>query len=322
LTFSTTPPLLEFWEAPRLIVPTSTFAFPNPSPILYTRAFIPWAGSATTELLLEGPTAYQCLSFLLFPSLLKLYLRCQSSSCSGLQHPKMDRRLDPHLQRIVDNATGMNNNKAQEGEFTYFSEERQPVDWSFRAGPVRPPQEHTSFNEFGQLPSSYCALSPYKFSTSDRVPLDGPYHTHPPPFTGSNRVSLAPRNIYNQPDQEPRTLSNADNHFRFTQNLREGAPMNPALPRPNMMQQSEPTAPQRSTLFSQRHPNSQSLDSIDHLANAMWIQKSVPPLQTEPAPPNFFHRRHPSGINRLQPQRQQVTPPFNLSKSLATFLCL
>jgi ATP-dependent DNA helicase HFM1/MER3 len=61
----------------------------------------------------------------------------------------MDRRLDPHLQRIVDNATGMNNDRAQKGDFTYVSKERQPIDWSFRAGPVRPPQEHTSFNEFG-----------------------------------------------------------------------------------------------------------------------------------------------------------------------------
>jgi hypothetical protein len=55
-----------FREESRLIVPTSTFAFPNPSPILYTRAFTPWAGSATTELLLEGPAAYQCLFFLPF----------------------------------------------------------------------------------------------------------------------------------------------------------------------------------------------------------------------------------------------------------------
>jgi len=262
---------------------------------------------------------------IVFPSCLLFFLQAISALSAVVvlwtSTSQMDRRLDPHLQRIVDNAAGLNNNRAQEEDFTYVSKERQPVDWSFRAGPVRPPQEHISFNEFGQLPSAYCALSAYKFSTSDRVPLDGPYHTHRPPFAGSNRVSLAPRNIYNQPDQEPRTLSNADNHFRFTQNLREGAPMNPALPRPNMMQQSEPTAPQRNNLFSQRHPNSQSLDSIDHLANAMLIQKPVPSLQTEPAPPNFFHRRHPSGINQLQPQRQQVTPPFNLSKSSATFLC-
>jgi ATP-dependent DNA helicase HFM1/MER3 len=117
-------------------------------------------------------------------------------------------------------------------------------------------------------------------------------------------------------------LSSADSHSRFAQNLREGMSMNVAPPRSNNMQQSVPTAPQRNTLFSQQQNNPQSLDSIDQLANAMLTQNLVPTLQAEPAPPNFFHRRQPSGINQLQPQKQQVTPPFNLSESPTSFLHL
>jgi hypothetical protein len=148
-------------------------------------------------------------------------------------------------------------------------------------------------------------------STSGRVPFDAQYHSHPAPVTGSNRLSLAPRNMYNQPDQEPRALINANNHFRFAQNLREGMPMNP--PRSNKMQQLGPAPPHRDGLFDKQQTNSQSLDSIDQLANAMLMKKSMPPLQTDSSAGNFFHGRQPRRVNQLQPQKQQVTPPFNLS---------
>jgi ATP-dependent DNA helicase HFM1/MER3 len=227
----------------------------------------------------------------------------------------MDRRLDPHLQRIVDNATGMNSNNLQERNFTYASVEQPSAGWGFGPGPRHPPQEHSSFNDFGRLFPADFMLYADDFSTSERVPFDAPDHSHPAPVTVSNRLSFAPRTIRNQPVQEPRTLSNSDNHFRFTQNLREGIPMNPALPRSNKMQQTGPAAPQRNGLFAQQQNNSQPLDSIDQLANAILMQKSIPPVQAESAVDNFFHDCQPSGLNQLQPQKQQVTPPFNLCKS-------
>ena len=61
----------------------------------------------------------------------------------------MDRRLDPHLQRIVDNATGMNSKGSQEGNFTYASEEQPSAGWGFRPGPRHHAQEPSSFNDFG-----------------------------------------------------------------------------------------------------------------------------------------------------------------------------
>ncbi len=83
---------------------------------------------------------------------------------------------------------------------------------------------------------------------------------------------------------------------------------------PNLMQHFGPTA-QRNAPLSRQQITSQPLDSIDQLANAMLMQKSMPPVQTDAAPANFFHGHgvHPSTVNQLQPQKQQVTP-FNLSK--------
>jgi len=145
-----------------------------------------------------------------------------------------------------------------------------------------------------------------------RAPFDALYHVQPAPPTGSNRLSFAPRNIYHQPSQEHITLSNADNHFRFAQNLRGGVPINPAPPRPNNAQLLAPREQKRNNLFSQQN-NAQSLDSIDQLANAMLLQKSMPHSQTESQRANVFQGSHPPRINQLQPQRQQVTSPFNLS---------
>lgn len=151
------------------------------------------------------------------------------------------------------------------------------------------------------------------FSTLGRAPFDAPYHTQPAPVPVPNRLSLAPRNRYHHSEQEPRTLNNADNHFRIAQNLRDGMPLSSAPPRSYNTQRPGPMALQRNALFSQQQTNSQSLDSIDQLANAMLMQKSLPPVQMEPAQTNDFRGLPSSRVNQLQPQLQQVTPPFNLS---------
>ena len=227
----------------------------------------------------------------------------------------MDRRLDPHLQRIVDNATGMNSKGSQEGNFTYASEKQPSAGWGFRPGPRHHAQEPSSFNDFGWLHLFVSNLTADDLSTSGRVPFDAPYHSHPAPLTGSNRLSLAPRKNYNQPEQESRILINADNHFRFAQNLREGVPINPAPPRTNLMQHLGPTV-QRSAELFRPQTTSQPLDSIDQLANAMLMRKSMPPVQADAAPAKCFHGHgiQPSTVNQLQPQIEQVTPPYNLSK--------
>ncbi|KAE9373450.1 P-loop containing nucleoside triphosphate hydrolase protein [Stipitochalara longipes BDJ] len=225
----------------------------------------------------------------------------------------MDRGLDPHRQRIVDNATGMYSNDSQEQDYGFSSRETHSTDWIFGSGPLQPPQDHASFNDFGQLHFIYYKLLTDKCSISGGIPFDAPYHTHAATLAGSNRVSLAPLSIYNHPNQQPRTLSNADNHFRSAQNLREGRPINVAPLRPSQIQQPEPMPPRRTPLFPQQQTIPQPRDSIYQLANAMLMQNSMPSLQTQPTPPNFFHHRQPSRTNQLQPKKQQITPPLNLS---------
>jgi hypothetical protein len=260
-------------------------------------------------------------AFSIFPQTISdLHTPLPAFAVSRTLKSKMDRRLDPHLQRIVDNATGMNNNRPKERHNTYITEWQHPVDWSFRTGLMQPTQEHAPFKELGKLPPTNCVVSSDNISTSDRVPFGVPPHINPPPFTSSNRVSLAPQNIYNLPYQDSRMLENSGNDFRFAQHLHEGAPMT-RPPRPNIMQQSVISASQRSILFSQERSNSQPVDSIDHLANAMLTQKLAPSLQRELTPSNSFYRRQLRRINQLQPQKQQVTPPFNLSMPPAIFPC-
>jgi ATP-dependent DNA helicase HFM1/MER3 len=177
-------------------------------------------------------------------------------------------------------------------------------------------------SQFKSMLPSTTSVSYHKFillqlltnlSFTGRAPFDAPYRVQPASLTGANRLSLAPRNIYHQSNQEPRTLSNADKHFRFAHNLREGVPVSHAPPRANNMQGLGPMRQQRNDLFSQQPSSLQSLDRINQLSNAILMQKSMSPSQTKPEPANFFQGLPPNRINQLPPQRQQVTPLFNLS---------
>lgn len=151
-----------------------------------------------------------------------------------------------------------------------------------------------------------------------------------PPSTIRPRLSFAPTSMYRQPEREPRTITNADNQFRVTQNLRNGVPLSQGLPRQLSIDYMDPISP---------------------LATAMLTHQSMPPrqpqtmqginwdLQLGPVPPigppsptnmlaqqsmmqrqptighaNFLQKLQANRPNQLQPQRQQVTPPFNISK--------
>jgi len=133
---------------------------------------------------------------------------------------------------------------------------------------------------------------------SARPYFDSPRPPLPGPNTGPSRLSIAPRGLYNKPEKEPRTITNADNHFRFAQNLRQGVPLSQKPPsRPAPTQQAAPIA---------------------QLADAMLLPRQLPQLpqahpQPEPESMNFFQPLQPRFPNPLQPQKQQITPPFNLS---------
>jgi hypothetical protein len=112
----------------------------------------------------------------------------------------------------------------------------------------------------------------------------------PPAKEGPKRLSLAPRNIYNnQQDIEPSYITNADHHFKFGQNPRYGLPMT--------QQHLPPAVPVQSP--------------ISQLATNM-LHKTV--LQPSPGSAIFSQGIHPGRFKQLQPPKQQFTPPFNLSK--------
>lgn len=128
-----------------------------------------------------------------------------------------------------------------------------------------------------------------------------------PPFPGATagraRLSFAPQGLHSYSEREPRTINNADNHFRFAQNLRQGLPLNQATsPRPPITQQS---------------------DQISQLANAMLLQRQIPRQNPRSGlePTSSSHRSQRRVPNPLQPQKQQITPPFNLSEHYFSFPC-
>ena len=208
----------------------------------------------------------------------------------------MDKELDHYLQKIIDNATGVTN-QGSSGLNT-ASVEPQSADWRFGPAPRKSGQETAAFSDFGQIISTS-----HQLHETNKLHLQGRssfnYEPSHHPLSNAStipaRISLVPRSIYNKPHREPRTITNADNHFRFAQNLRQGLPVNQAAPRSNNMQQYSP---------------------ISQLANNMLMQRpmQMPVPQDTPDPADAFAELHPSRINQLQPQRQQVTPPFNLSK--------
>ena len=73
----------------------------------------------------------------------------------------MERGLDPHLQRIVNNATAAGN---QEGRFGFAPEEYRSSEWSFGPGPRQPVQQmqdSVSFNDLGEFISTQGSLEKF-----------------------------------------------------------------------------------------------------------------------------------------------------------------
>ncbi|KAF4626366.1 hypothetical protein G7Y89_g11796 [Cudoniella acicularis] len=193
---------------------------------------------------------------------------------------KMDKGTDPYTQRIRENATGFPSQDQHGSGFTFAPAEPRATEWGFGPGPA-------SRNTLPETSS---------FNDSVTGPFTSPQQALLPSNTVQSRLSLAPRNIYSQLGKEPRSITNADNHFRFAQNLRQGAPIDNSRPRP---------------------PNPPAIDTIDQLANAMLMQRQnyrhIPLASADPGPANFLQQPHTRIPNPLQPQKQQVTPPFNLS---------
>jgi ATP-dependent DNA helicase HFM1/MER3 len=212
----------------------------------------------------------------------------------------MNRGMDRHLKRIMDmdNATDGHGSSRPERALNYSFNDARPTEYSSQPTSGQPDQDPMLLNDIGKL--SCCVSLVYRVlnwvSLLDRGSYDS--ESSRKPLTTSNtapsRLSLAPRNIHAQSGNEPRTITNADNHFRFAQNLRQGLPVNRV-------------APPQANNFS----NHQTQSPLTQLANNMLLQRPMPQASPEV---NLFQGMNPSRLNQLQPRRQEITPPFNLSK--------
>ncbi|TVY57869.1 ATP-dependent DNA helicase MER3 [Lachnellula cervina] len=193
------------------------------------------------------------------------------------------RGVDRHLQRIIDQAGGsggFHNHYQRTSSFDFPSAEPHNTEYSFGHGPRHTSQEPSTFNDPAQ-----------SYVDTPRPPL-------PAPNTSRGRFSFPPRRSYDQPSREPRTITNADNHFRFAQNLHQNVPIS---------QQPPP-----------RPANSQETDTISQLATSMLQGRQVSQPRTRPEPMNYLQPLQPRQPNPLQPQMQQITPPFNLNGFIHT----
>ena len=93
-------------------------------------------------------------------------------------------------------------------------------------------------------------------------------------------------------------MMNADQHFKFTQNLRQGLLVIREAPITN---------------------NTQAEIALDQLATNIFLQNPMP--QHIPEPVGMSRNVHDSRINDLEPQMQQVTQPFNFGKRFI-FYCI
>ncbi|KAH9216380.1 Sec63 Brl domain-containing protein [Leptodontidium sp. 2 PMI_412] len=220
----------------------------------------------------------------------------------------MERQPDRHIQRLLQTAATYDlPNGRSKG---YQQEERIQSEWRFAPGPG------------------------LRQSVQEPAPLSNTYGLD----LSGTRLSFAPPTMYNQPEREPRTIINADNHFKFTQNLRNGAALSQALPKQLSMQSTDPVSPlatamltqqsmplrqtqpllgiNRDLQFSQaqsRHETMAPNGAPDPSPTDFLMQQSMIHGQPTLGCGNFFPGSHSNRLSQLQPQRQQVTPPFNLN---------
>jgi ATP-dependent DNA helicase HFM1/MER3 len=212
--------------------------------------------------------------------------------------------MDRHLQRIMDNAVDENGSSSPEQALNYALTTARPAEYSFQSTSRQPDQNSKLLNDFGNLfrcSSSGCSMLT-GISRTDRVSY-GSESSHQPITTlntASTRLSLVPRNIYTQPESEPKAPTNAENNFRFAHNLRQGIPANRVPPPPQ----------------TNNFPNQQVPSPLTQLANNMLLQRPVPQASPEV---NLFQGHSLNRLSLLQPRRQEITPPFNLSEYPAMF---
>ena len=208
------------------------------------------------------------------------------------------------MDNAADGTSAINGSNRAEQSLNYTFTDARPAEYNFQSTSRQSGQDPTLLSDFGRPPhwpsTVYGTLT--RFSSPDRSSYgsESSRQSLRTLNTAPTRLSLVPQNIYTRLDGELRVLSNADSHFRFAKNLRQGLPVNRVPP------------PQPTNNFF----NHQAPSPITQLANNMLLQKPMPQASPEV---NLFHGLNPNRLNQLQPRRQEITPPFNLSEYLALF---
>ncbi|CAG8956625.1 hypothetical protein HYFRA_00011936 [Hymenoscyphus fraxineus] len=210
----------------------------------------------------------------------------------------MERDIDPYLQSILDDAKGLHRQE-QARAFNLPPMDSQMSEWKFTPSSRRSLTEPDIFDRSSKTRFCCCAIGSNMNANKYHVaavaaprPMFGSsYQTQQSRASAPNRVSLPPRNLYDQQDADQGVSENADSHFTFQQVARPNTSIHQGYPR---FQNSQPQP-----------------DQTDRLLNAMLTQTMMPlqPHGRFSEPQGFFH--HP---------QQPVNPTLNPLRSLQSQL--
>jgi hypothetical protein len=225
---------------------------------------------------------------------------------SQLHDNMMDRELDPSLQQILDNASGIHHQDTERSFANDHFNNEPPLGFTFQPAPPRQHgQGSSSIREQTVQGHHYNGSRYLSRSTSDTQELQPPA-----PYLATNiqgRLTFPPRHshVFQQADSEAfnnnvtsRVLTSADNYFKVLQDLDQSVPR---------------SHPPLSRIPTSRLSQNQQPSPITQLANNMFSQTSMPLPRSNPFMSQNIFQTETNKIRELQPQKQQFTPPFTLS---------
>ncbi|RKF59431.1 ATP-dependent DNA helicase MER3 [Erysiphe neolycopersici] len=210
----------------------------------------------------------------------------------------MNRGLDSRMQNILQNANGTFNDDEYIQNLQFIPERASSTNWGFGLSPRQPLRRPSPFTGLGECGFS----SPYRYPVDFYSPYDSSLRknrqTSSIAHLGLNRISFMPQTAYHEVNLR-RTMSNAENKFRFKQHLRQGTSLHE----------------------SQQRTFEPNPDAVTQLANAMLLRQPLVNLRDSKPnmEPTCLENRQNLGKNSPNiSQRCQVPALFKSSSNLQT----